>query len=380
MNMKNAVSQKVRVCHITSAHSSNDVRIFQKECTSLATAGYEVYLVAPGESSTVNGVKIVGLGEKPKKRLKRMTTFARKSYQTALALDCDIYHFHDPELLPYGLKLKRKGKTVIFDSHEDIAGQIMGKSYLPRFARSTISAAVRAYERHVMKRIDAVIYVSPHFKDTIQPYSRRSCMVTNFPILKSIPDVEFRDPRLLCFAGGITPLWNHETVLRALETLPEVRYAFCGNAGEAYLAKLRSYPTWDQAEYKGMLSHSDSMVLLRSGAVGMALCSYNENTCGKLGTLGNTKLFEAMALELPVICTDFVLWKEIIDKYKCGVCVAPQDEKSVAAAIHYLLDHPDEAKRMGENGRRAVEDEFNWCVEEKKLLRLYHELAQIVDA
>jgi len=42
--------------------------------------------------------------------------------------------------------------------------------------------------------------------------------------------------------------------------------------------------------------------------------------------------------------------------------------------IRYLLEHPEEMRRMGENGRRAVKEEFNWGVEEKKLFALYEEI------
>ena len=108
-----------RVCHLTSVHSSDDTRVFHKECVSLARAGYDVTLVAPGESREELGVHIVGVGEKPVGTLNRLTSpFVKRAYEAALALDCELYHLHDPELLPYALKLKRHGKTVIFDSHE----------------------------------------------------------------------------------------------------------------------------------------------------------------------------------------------------------------------------------------------------------------------
>ena len=77
---------------------------------------------------------------------------------------------------------------------------------------------------------------------------------------------------------------------------------------------------------------------------------------------------------LPVICTNFVRWKGCVDRWHCGICVDPENVDEIAAAIRYLLDHPDEARQMGENGRRAVKEEFNWGVEEKKLLALYEKL------
>ena len=77
----------MKVCHMTSAHGVEDVRIFHKECVSLAKAGYETYLVERGESYDKNGVHIVGVGEISGNRMKRMTQGAKAVYQKALELD-----------------------------------------------------------------------------------------------------------------------------------------------------------------------------------------------------------------------------------------------------------------------------------------------------
>ena len=103
----------IKVCHVTSVHPVEDVRIFQKECVSLARAGYDIYLVQQGESYEKYGVHIVGFGNVESSRIKRMLHTSRTAYEKALAVDADVYHLHDPELLPYGIKLKKLGKKVI---------------------------------------------------------------------------------------------------------------------------------------------------------------------------------------------------------------------------------------------------------------------------
>jgi len=40
----------------------------------------------------------------------------------------------------------------------------------------------------------------------------------------------------------------------------------------------------------------------------------------------------------------------------------------------HLVEHPAEAEQMGKNGRRTVEERYNWEMEEKKLLSIYHKL------
>lgn len=88
------------------------------------------------------------------------------------------------------------------------------------------------------------------------------------------------------------------------------------------------------------------------------------------------KMFEYMAASLPVIASNFSLWKEIIEGNKCGICVDPLNPKEIAKAIDYLIEHPQDARRMGENGRKAILEKYNWENESVKLLNLYDKLVR----
>lgn len=365
-----------KVCHITSAHGPEDVRIFHKQCVSLARAGYEVYLVQRGESYEKEGVHLTGFGRPASNRLERMLFTARRAYQTALSVDADVYHFHDPELLPYGLKLKRRGKKVIFDSHEDTLESIDEKTWIPAPMRKMVYLWFKRYQEKACRRVDAVIAVTPHMVDFFRRFNPMTVQVSNFPILnRSVvpPDIS---SKTLVFAGGITNQWSHHIIIKALERLPDCRYCLCGSVGEDYLRELKQLPGWRQVEYLGKISHEEVPAVLGKSAVGMAVIAYNRKLGWNKGTLGNTKIFEEMMAGLPVVCTDLVLWREFVERYHCGICVDPSNAGEIADAVRYLLDHPDEARRMGENGRRAVEEEFNWTHEEKTLLALYEELTK----
>lgn len=151
--VKNTRKRKMKICHVTSAHNTDDVRIYKKECLSLAKRkNYEVFLVGEGKSITLNGVNVIGVGEKPKMRLKRMMFFASKTIRHALALDADLYHLHDPELLRYALRLKRAGKKVIFDSHENILDSIDEKVYMPLLIRKIAKFYYKILQQIVIKK------------------------------------------------------------------------------------------------------------------------------------------------------------------------------------------------------------------------------------
>lgn len=361
----------VKVCHMTSAHDQEDLRIFTNEGVSLAKAGYEVYEVAHGDSYYKDGVHIVGVGRMPDSRWERMTKGAKKVYKKALELDCDIYHFHDPELLPYGLKLKKAGKKVIFDSHENTVEQIQEKEWIPGIVRKPMYVLFDWYQKYVCRKLDAVVSVTPHICDYFRAINPNTYMITNYPIVQPLRENTERVPGSICFAGGISSQWNHDNIIRAIESIDGCRYVLCGNGGDLYFESLKVLPGWDKVDYRGKLPHEVINGILTSCQIGLSVLSYNRNTGLKTGTMGNTKIFEEMMAGLPVICTDFDLWKEFVERYQCGICVNPGSIEEIKGAIQYLMDHPEEAKRMGENGRRAVEEEFNWGVEEKKLLRLY---------
>ena len=210
----------LKICHFTSVHSNSDIRIFVKECSTLAQAGYVVYLVAQGESRIENGVHVIGLGKIPQGRKRRMRDFAKAIYEKAKSLDCDIYHFHDPELLPYGVKLKKMGKKVIFDSHEDVPAQILDKDWIPYPLRKIVSVIYKTYETYAVGKFDAVVAATPHIGEMFKGRAQRVVVVNNYP---KLDDIQFHDTpftereRIVCYAGGIDELRGEKVMVEAMK-------------------------------------------------------------------------------------------------------------------------------------------------------------------
>lgn len=366
----------VKVCHLTSAHDSNDVRIFYKECVSLASAGYDIYLVAQGKSREEAGVHVIGIGAAPKSRLKRMTVFAERIYKKALEVDADIYHLHDPELLPFGAKLKKRGKKVIFDSHENYPAQIKEKKYIPAAAREFISQVYKARETHSVSAFDAVVVPCTFDgKDIFAGRAKETCFVANYPKLSFFYDrydSTVKKTDRVCYVGGLTYERGIYHLVKATAKAGK-RLLLAGPFSSAeFEAELRALPEFSCVDYVGNVPNAEIAGLLQS-------CTIGANTLLDIGqyhhidTFG-VKVFEYMSMGLPVLLPDYPYMRRMAEQYGFGICVRTDDVDSISDAIKFLSDNAAIAAQMGRNGRRAVEQEFNWSTQEKTLLELYAKL------
>lgn len=359
----------VKVCHVTSMHKPFDGRIFRKQCISLSQK-YEVYLIQANVPDQIkDGIRVFGVSI-PEGRIKRMLT-RRPVLNKAIEVDALVYHIHDPELLPLIPRLKKKGKKVIFDSHENYPGVLLIKEYLPLFLRRLVSKVYALYERHYLKYCDALISVTPDIVDRLSRINPHSFLVTNYPIYKELLDNR-KWGKSVCFAGGLTKEWMHH---RILECLPEigVKYRIAGfSAYQDYEEELKAMPGWRDVDFLGRIRHEEVNDFLQQSSGAMALYTYDDaNVNYKEGTLGNQKIFEYMMAGIPVIISHLRLWEEIVVSNDCGLCVEPSDPATISEAIRFLVNHPDDARRMGDNAVKAVREKFNWSTQEEILFQAY---------
>lgn len=359
------VQIKSRICHLTSVHSRYDARIFLKECRSLASVGHEVVLVVvDGLPDEVReGVTIIGV-EKTKGRAGRMWYSTRSLLEKALSLNADLYHLHDPELLLVARQLKKAGKKVIFDAHEDIAKQLLLKKYIPLLLRRLISIAYIRYEQRTVRLIDGVVTATQGQVVGFNKSARRIEKVENFAICSKFPerDLNFSMIRIL-HAGALTVDRGLHNMVRLANALREdEQLVFAGQ-----LERGTSIATLSPAKYLGILPYEELVHEYAKANLGLILY----NPVGQYGMATAVKLYEYMAAGLPVIVPDHGEWPSLIRGLKCGIAVDVGDTSAQVQAIDWIRSNPKEASEMGRNGRRFALQHASWESAFEKLNRFY---------
>ena len=364
----------MKICHISSVHSRHDVRIYIKEISSLRQNGYDVtYIVADGKGNDDDN-HILDVG-KASNRVARIFSVQRKIFQKVMKLGFDVCHFHDPELMFLGHKLKKKGKKVIYDVHEDLPRQLLSKPYLKLLFPKLISRIVEYLEDRISKKFDYIITATPTINERFMKNVSKARSIMNFPIIDEIDfneNKDFKQKKQIVYIGSITKVRGILELVEACTGL-DVDLTIAGPFDEVgYKNDLLELEGWKNVNYRGYADRNEVNRILKDAHVGISVLYPIENYL----TSYPVKMFEYMAAGIPVIASNFDLWETILVENKCGLVVEPKDTDEMKKTIEFLIENPELAAEMGKNGRKAVLEKFNWTNEEQKLLSIYK---QVID-
>lgn len=363
----------VKVCHLSTVHQRRDVRIVYKECHSLGQAGYSVHLIiADGKpDETFHSVRIHGC-PRYRNRLARILLGPASVLFQALSLRAAVYHFHDMELLPVGVLLRFLGRRAIYDVHDNLPKQIMGKHYIAKPLRRVLAGFINLTEAALSRSMSAIVTADANKEHRFRKYHPLVRAVHNYPLLEelTLQNTHGRDPRTICYIGGITRIRGVFELLEAIRTL-DVRLILAGAFEPPGLeAECRLHPSWEKVDYRGFLDRQGVADVLSLSSVGMVNLLPNENYLDSLPI----KMFEYMSAAMPVVASNFPTWQAIVDRYRCGLCVDPLQIPQITRAISTLLNDPEAARQMGLRGREAILNDLNWANQALILKRLYEEV------
>lgn len=370
---------KGKVCILTTAHTAFDTRIFHKEAKTLVSAGYSVTLIAQHKSNeTVEGVQILALST-PSGRFHRMFGLTWRAFWLALRQRVAVYHLHDPELLLVGIALRvLTRRRVIYDVHELVKVDVLDKGWLPVPLRRPVGLLYQAVECASGPFMSAIVLAEdsylPHYKGP------KVCTVRNYPLLDEAKGEATGPPRRTgnraVYVGRVARIRGAMEMIEALHLIHIRGYhdfilTIVGGVDPELENEMRqlssSYGLEPYVRIVGQVPYPEIWEYLRESDVGLALLHPTPNVVDSAAT----KLFEYMLAGLPVIASNFPLWKQIVEDNGCGLNVDAQDVQKIFEAIVYLLENPDIRLRMGENGWKAVHAKYAWEAEARKLLSCY---------
>lgn len=372
------------ICHITTVHPVKDARIFHRMCRPLAQRGHRVTLVAPeafaAESYLRPSPSNIRIGATP--RLKRGLAALR----AALAEEAGLYHFHDPEFIPFALCLKalRPRAAVVYDVHEDYPSMMRDKYWLPHWSRPAAALAARWANRAAAALLDGIVVADRGVAADFAGASGKLIVHYNFPDLDLFRHehgaAEARGADLV-YLGGISERAGIFVLLEALQLLarrglrPSVRLAGYtdGEQGRAVLeSALRRDGLTEQVRFDGRLPHEQVPAWLRAGRVGLVLLQPVPKFMKNIPS----KMFEYWACGLPVLASDLPPARQFLTPGKNGYFFSPTSAADLAERIAYLIRHPESARELGDAGRRMVATRWNNERQVDELIAFYGRLVE----
>nr|WP_303715908.1 glycosyltransferase family 4 protein [Methanoculleus marisnigri] len=370
----------MRICMLTTTHLPHDGRIFEKEAKSLAKE-HDVTLIAPSDAGGVGedgGVRVVTV-PKPASNLLHPVTLWR-TLRACLSQECDVIHCHEPDALLIALLVKAvSGRKVVYDIHEHWPSEIPFDLGLPKATVLTgiLESLLSPVEVGLARFADAKIAVSESVAERFRGNGREPVIISNFSVAGSVlPASQMGSGHGVMYMAGNMQLFHGireciSAMSKVTAKYPDLSLTLVGNVREDVGAIAARTDPRPEITLTGYLPYREMYETLCTGSVGLLV--FQPDYYNAYIGLPN-KLFDYMLCGLPVVASDFPEIRKVVGGAECGVLVDPTDPDAIAEAIVYLLENPDEARRMGENGRRAVEERYNWGKEEVRLLSLYRSL------
>jgi glycosyltransferase involved in cell wall biosynthesis len=340
----------------------------------LAAAGYDVTFIVPGDlDRVVDGVRILGV-EKRATRSERVRYTTLDVWRAAKKLDADIYHFHDPELIPVGFMLKISGKKVIYDVHENLPNQVMEKSYLGnRYFRALVAKSVVVLEHLIGWVFDAFAVAAPSIERNFPP--AKTVLVRNFvnlSLIDSIDPVERDEDSkfVIIYPGSLSRTRGIKNLIEAMPLVSgEAELWLMGPWHSAdFKSECEQTDGWDRTRYLGQKKLEQVISLVKAADAGAHLPLPTPNFADGLAVKG----FEFASCSIPFVTTDEPGKRKTFGDF--ALFADARNPQNIADNISMLMLDRDLCRKLGGQGRKAVENKYSWERESTKLLDLYASL------
>lgn len=345
---------------------------------------FDVSFIGIGNfTGLLNGVKVIGI-QAYNWRLLRIFTTGYKAFKEAIKIDAEIYHIHDPEMIPFGILLSFQGKDVIYDIHENSSGDILYREWIPFPLRKLF---VFVYEL-LLKAANNYLYIIPviadeSFKKRLFLKEGNYTIVQNFAPLKLLKPFQKEERHLLpelklLYAGMIQDhYYNPHPLLNAIEILQKkglkIKLELIGYMGWGNFEEIISqHPDLDKESIKFHCKLKPEEIYEISKECKIGICLKNQPD--DLVFSHERKLFEYMALGLPSIFCNNQIYIKFNQKKQIGIAVNLNSKEEISSAIESLILDKIKLQTLSRNCIEIVEKFTNWETEYLKLEHCYTSL------
>jgi glycosyltransferase involved in cell wall biosynthesis len=369
---------KQRIMLLSTVHPATDPRIFYKISPSLSMY-YEVFCALPGAGTNVgsNAFNTIRLPH-----FKRLFARALLCHPVALwnylRIRPDLVHIFVPELLPLAFLFQWLGTKVIYEVQENL----YKKFSIKRYNNAAVYRFLFRYFDRIARRKFHFIFTENAYLDEYRDLAWPHAVIHNYASVafidanKSFEDRISDKPQL--FYTGVISLERCFDILVAALARLKVRYPGIHvhlfgplRISQKEMAQLPGFEyVHENLTFYGYTDQKKALQYAQNASAGIALlkpvADYSESY--------TTKLFEYMSLGLPVITSDFPLYREVVEQSECGFCISPYDSDALYQKLSVLIENPTLGRLMGSKGRKSVEKNYNWQQEEGLLLSFYKSL------
>lgn len=371
----------MKICLLNVLHDVLDKRMYHKVARSLLTAGHEVVSIAPGTGPEATAgdrfrhVPIPAATSFPGRLVSvaRLVRLGRKE-------QADLYIAPEPESWVAGLCIKLLGGgKVALDMHEHIPSEFA--KFFPAITQKAVAWFTIRFMRLFARFTDLIILTRESFDVfwTGLKTPRVTVINTNHlqPQCASVPVIlkqQYDDHPTMIHQGIFGDIRGSWQLLEAMKqvhaAVPDARCIVLGRYAygdvQAYRAALHDAGLDAVVTLIDAVPYEEVPAYIAAARVGLILF--------QPGLPNHTlamphKLFDYMREARPVIAPDFSIEvAHIVREADCGLLVDVTSPDAIAGAMLDLLGNPEKAERLGRNGRRLVEEKYNWQEDERRLL------------